>query len=106
MKWLCCGRPPNLIVYGGNYGGYLSRLDHKTGENRAISVWPDNPMGAGADVQKFRFQRNFPLLFDIIQNDYILRNVVRNENEGASWEQISPDLTIMIRLSRFQVAVR
>ena len=23
------------IVYGGNYGGYLSRLDHKTGENRA-----------------------------------------------------------------------
>ncbi|MFZ9240728.1 MAG: WD40/YVTN/BNR-like repeat-containing protein, partial [Chitinophagaceae bacterium] len=36
------------IVYGGNYGGYLSRLDHRTGENRAVSVWPDNPMGAGA----------------------------------------------------------
>ena len=51
------------IVYGGNYGGYLSRLDHRTGENRAISVWPDNPMGAGADVQKFRFQWNFPIFF-------------------------------------------
>ena len=25
------------IVYGGNYGGYISRLDHKTGENRAVS---------------------------------------------------------------------
>ena len=36
------------IVYGGNYGGYFSRFDHKTGENRAITVWPDNPMGAGA----------------------------------------------------------
>ncbi len=28
------------VVYGGNYGGYISRLDHKTGENRAVSVWP------------------------------------------------------------------
>ena len=28
------------IVYGGNYGGYFSRFDHKTGENRAVSVWP------------------------------------------------------------------
>jgi hypothetical protein len=51
------------IVYGGNYGGYLSRLDHRTGENRAINVWPDNPMGAGADVQKYRFQWNFPIFF-------------------------------------------
>ena len=30
------------IVYGGNYGGFISRFDHKTGENRAVSVWPDN----------------------------------------------------------------
>ena len=51
------------IVYGGNYGGYLSRLDHKTGENRAITVWPDNPMGAGADALKYRFQWNFPIFF-------------------------------------------
>jgi hypothetical protein len=28
------------IVYGGNYGGYISRMDHKTGENRAVNVWP------------------------------------------------------------------
>jgi hypothetical protein len=32
------------IVYGGNYGGYISRLNHLTGENRAVSVWPDIPM--------------------------------------------------------------
>ncbi len=48
------------IVYGGNYGGYLSRLDHRTGENRAISVWPDNPMGAGADVLKVPVPVEFP----------------------------------------------
>lgn len=84
------------IVYGGNYGGFLSRLDHRTGENRAISVWPDNPMGAGADVQKFRFQWNFPIFFSPHNPKklYAAGNALfTSENEGASWEQISPDLT-------------
>lgn len=84
------------IVYGGNYGGYLSRLDHRTGENRAITVWPDNPMGAGADVQKFRFQWNFPIFFSPHNPKrlYCAGNALFvTENEGASWQQISPDLT-------------
>ena len=84
------------IVYGGNYGGYLSRLDHRTGENRAVNVWPDNPMGAGADVQKFRFQWNFPIFFSPHNPNrlYCAGNALFvTENEGASWEQISPDLT-------------
>ncbi len=84
------------VVYGGNYGGYLSRLDHKTGENRAISVWPDNPMGAGADVLKYRFQWNFPIFFSPHNPKrlYTAGNALFvTENEGNSWEQISPDLT-------------
>ncbi|MBA2329134.1 MAG: glycosyl hydrolase, partial [Flavisolibacter sp.] len=84
------------IVYGGNYGGYLSRLDHKTGEDRAISVWPDNPMGSGADVLKYRFQWNFPIFFSPHNPKrlYAAGNALFvTENEGASWQQISPDLT-------------
>ena len=84
------------IVYGGNYGGYLSRLDHKTGENRAITVWPDNPMGAGADVLKYRFQWNFPIFFSPHNPKklYAAGNVLFvTENEGATWEPISPELT-------------
>ncbi len=84
------------IVYGGNYGGYLSRLDHKTGENRAISVWPDNPMGAGADVQKYRFQWNFPIFFSPHNPKklYCAGNVLfATEDDGASWKALSGDLT-------------
>ena len=86
---------PN-IVYGGNYGGYLSRYDHTTGENRAISVWPDNPMGSGADVLKYRFQWNFPIFFSPHDPKklYCAGNALfATENEGASWKQLSPDLT-------------
>jgi photosystem II stability/assembly factor-like uncharacterized protein len=84
------------IVYGGNYGGYLSRLDHKSGENRAVSVWPDNPMGAGADVLKYRFQWNFPIFFSPHNPKRLYaagNHLFVTENEGASWDEISPDLT-------------
>ncbi len=74
------------VVYGGNYGGYISRLDHKTNENKAVSVWPDNPMGAGADVLKYRFQWNFPIFFSPHNPKklYTAGNVLfATENEGS-----------------------
>ena len=84
------------IVYGGNYAGFLSRLDHKTGENRAISVWPDLPIGTGADAHKYRFQWNFPIFFSPHNPKrlYAAGNMLFvSEDEGASWKTISPDLT-------------
>ncbi len=84
------------VVYGGNYDGYLSRLDHKTGENRAINVWPDNPMGSGADSIKYRFQWNFPFFFSPHNPKRLYaggNHLFVTENEGQSWETISPDLT-------------
>ncbi len=84
------------VVYGGNYAGYLSRLDHKTGENRAINVWPDVPIGVGADAQKYRFQWNFPIFFSPNNPKKIYaagNHLFSSENEGQSWEKISPELT-------------
>lgn len=84
------------VVYGGNYDGFLSRLDHKTGENRAINPWPDNPMGAGADSLKYRFQWNFPIFFSPHDPKRLYaagNHLFVTENEGQSWETISPDLT-------------
>ncbi len=84
------------VVYGGNYSGYLSRLDHKTGENRAVSVWPDDPLGGGADVSKYRFQWNFPIFFSPHNPKklYAGGNVLfATENDGASWKALGGDLT-------------
>ena len=84
------------IVYGGSYGGFLTRVNHETGSVRAVNVWPDNPMGYGAEGMKYRFQWNFPILFSKHNPDrlYTFSNRVHvTENEGQSWEVISPDLT-------------
>ena len=86
----------NDIVYGGSYGGLLTRQNHQTGETRAINVWPDDPMGHGAEDFKYRFQWNFPILFSPHQKNklYAASNHLHmTTNEGQSWEIISPDLT-------------
>ncbi len=84
------------IVYGGSYDGFLTRVNHKTGTVRAINVWPDNPMGAGVEAMKYRFQWNFPIIFSKHNPNRLYtfsQNVHVTENEGQSWQVISPDLT-------------
>ena len=86
----------NDIVYGGSYGGYLTRLNHKHNSERGINVWPDNPMGYGAEGMKYRFQWNFPIHFSKHNPKklYTFSNHVHlSEDEGQSWKVISPDLT-------------
>ncbi len=86
----------NDIVYGGSYDGFLTRVNHKTGTVRAINVWPDNPMGHGAEGMKYRFQWNFPIIFSKHNPDRLYtfsQHVHVTENEGQSWNIISPDLT-------------
>ena len=84
------------IVYGGSYDGLLVRVNHKKNTSRAVNVWPDNPMGYGAEGMKYRFQWNFPIIFS--KHDpkklYTFSNHVHmSTNEGQSWEMLSGDLT-------------
>jgi photosystem II stability/assembly factor-like uncharacterized protein len=84
------------ITYGGSYMGFLGRLDHKTNEFRMINVWPDDGIGAGADVQKYRFQWNYPIFFSPHNPKRLYaagNHLFATEDEGRSWTMISPDLT-------------
>jgi len=86
----------NDIVYGGSYDGFLTRYNHKTKTIRSVSVWPDNPMGHGAEDMKYRFQWNFPMFFSKHNTKklYTFSNHVHvSTNEGESWDVLSPDLT-------------
>ncbi len=84
------------ITYGGNYMGSLQRLDHRTGESRAINVWPIDNMGAGAEAAKYRFQWNFPIFFSPHNPKKLYtagNHLFSTEDEGKTWQMISPDLT-------------
>ncbi len=84
------------ISYAGCYGGYLERQDARTGLERNIMVWPDNPMGRGADDLRYRFQWTFPIVLSPFDPNvlYVTSQMVhRSTDGGQSWQTISPDLT-------------
>ncbi len=86
----------NEVVYGGCYDGFIGRLDHRTDQTRIINVYPDLPMGWGAEGMKYRFQWNFPIFLSPHDPNklYTASNHLHvSYNEGHSWEIISPDLT-------------
>jgi len=94
--WIAPSPKNSEVVFAGSYGGLITRQDHRTGQQRDVSPYPNNPMGAGADVLKYRFQWNFPILFSPHDPNtlYAGGNVLfRSLNEGQTWEVISPDLT-------------
>ena len=94
--WIAPSPKDSEIIFAGSYGGLTTRYDHHTGQLRDINPYPNNPMGAGADVLKYRFQWNFPLVFSPHDPNtlYLGSNVLfKTTNEGQSWEIISPDLT-------------
>jgi hypothetical protein len=84
------------VFYAGSYGGLISRVDKRTGQERAINPYPDNPMGyASADIAE-RFQWTFPIVIAPTDPRIIYvgsQHVWKSTNEGQSWERISPDLT-------------
>jgi len=84
------------IVYGGSYGNFIERINHRTREIRNINVWPDNPLGHGAGDSKYRFQWNFPIFFSPHDANtiYAAGNALfKSNDEGQSWIPISADLT-------------
>ena len=94
--WIAPSPKDSNIVYAGSYGGLTTRYDHRTGQERNISPYPNNPMGSGADVLKYRFQWNFPIVFSPHDANtlYAAANVLfKSTDEGSSWQIISPDLT-------------
>jgi photosystem II stability/assembly factor-like uncharacterized protein len=92
---------PNVVV-GGSIGtgpgnGRLIHYDHRTGQERVISVWPEAyGMGTPPAEHRYRFQWTFPVFYSRWDPRELWcagNRVFRSVDEGQSWELMSPDLT-------------
>ncbi len=86
---------PN-IVYAGEYLGIITRYDHRTGEARNVSAWPENPSGHGGADMKYRFQWTAPIAMSPHDANVVYHGaqvVFRTMDGGQRWDVISPDLT-------------
>ncbi|HXJ77591.1 MAG TPA: glycosyl hydrolase [Candidatus Methylomirabilis sp.] len=90
------------IVVGGSVGsgpgmGRLIHYDHRSGQERVISVWPEAyGMGIPPSEHRYRFQWTFPVFYSRWDSRELWmagNRVFRSLDEGQSWEVVSPDLT-------------
>jgi hypothetical protein len=91
------------IVYCGAIGsspggaGSLQRWDARTGQIQLVNVWPEESTGIAPKDMKYRFAWTFPIVFSPHDSGVLYaaaNHVFRTRDEGMSWEQISPDLSL------------
>jgi photosystem II stability/assembly factor-like uncharacterized protein len=84
------------LFYAACYGGSMSFMSRITGQQRAVNVWPVNPMGNSAVDLKERFQWNHPITASTHDTRVVYvgsQHVWRSSDGGESWTRISDDLT-------------
>ena len=105
--WYCVGggeagyvavRPddPNILYAAHSGGGPMSRLDLRTGQGLDVKVWPERASNLAPEHLKYRFQWTFPIVISPHNPNVVYaagNHVFRSTTDGASWDEISPDLT-------------
>src|SRR5260370_1264981 len=94
--WVAARSDDPDVVFAGSYSGLITRFDRRTGQARAVTAWPDNPMGWGAAALKYRFQWTFPIVLAPTNPNALViaaQVLFKSTNEGQSWQGMSPDLT-------------
>jgi photosystem II stability/assembly factor-like uncharacterized protein len=85
------------IMYAGSHSGTLTRKNQRNGQERAINIWPENPMGQSSASLVERVQWTFPIVFSPHDSNVLFttsQHVWKSTNEGQSFQRISPDLTL------------
>ncbi len=83
-------------VYGGCYQGIIEAYDQETGNNKDIMAYSTLGLSAIPREMTYRFNWNAPIVAKP-QNPEVIYHagnvVLRTEDGGLSWTEISPDLT-------------
>ena len=94
--WMAVDPADPNVVYAGEYGGIITRYDHRTRQARNVMAWPQLADGHATKDLKYRFQWNAPIM--VSPNDpkavyHASQILLRSRDGGETWEEISPDLT-------------
>ena len=84
------------LVYASSIFGGITEYSRKTGVSRDIQPYPFTPSGAQATESKYRFKWAMPVV--VSRHDpsvmYVgAQKVLRSNDRGRNWTEISPDLS-------------
>ena len=87
------------VFYSGtnaNGGGFLTKLNRRTGEVTEVSPYPRMFSGEESAVIKERWQWTYPIVFSPVDGRTLYvgsQHLWKTTNGGHNWTRISPDLT-------------
>ncbi len=87
---------PNIFFAGSNNGGFLTRLNRTTGQEREVSPYPLMFSGEASSELVERWQWTYPIIFSPVNPKLLYassQHLWKTTNAGQSWTRISPDLT-------------
>ncbi|HEY1768828.1 MAG TPA: hypothetical protein VGG02_01055 [Chthoniobacterales bacterium] len=83
-------------TFGSGYYSIFVKHDRRTDEYRSVSPWPYYQEGASSGELKYRWGWTHPVLFSPADSKELFtaaQYIFKSGDYGASWSQISPDLT-------------
>ena len=105
MDWFSCGGAENssitfdsdnpVFIYAT--GGRLTEYNTITESTRNIGVYPRFDLASDWANIKYRFNWNAPILLSTHNKEVLYHAaqlVLKSEDRGSSWKEISPDLTL------------
>jgi photosystem II stability/assembly factor-like uncharacterized protein len=84
------------VVYAGSDSAIMTRYNHGTEQMTDVSPYPLDTSGNGADALRYRFQWTEPVIVSQYDSNTLYtasQFVMRSNDQGDSWHEISPDLT-------------
>jgi photosystem II stability/assembly factor-like uncharacterized protein len=93
---------PNIVycgAIGSSPGGAapLQRYDDRSGQIQLVNVWPEESTGIAPKDMRYRFAWTYPIVFSPHDPTILYaagNHVFRTRDEGMSWKEISPDLSV------------
>ena len=83
-------------TYAGCYLGLIEEFDTETRTARSVKAYEELGLGVMATEQKYRFNWNAPIHVSEHDSNVIYHAaqvLLRSEDRGFSWTEVSPDLT-------------
>lgn len=83
-------------TYGGCYLGLIEEFDTQTRTSRSIKAYSETGLGQLARDSRYRFNWNAPIHVSLHDPDVIYHGgnvLLRTQDRGFNWAEISPDLT-------------
>ncbi|HEX8724990.1 MAG TPA: glycosyl hydrolase [Gemmatimonadaceae bacterium] len=87
---------PDVFFSGSNNGGFLERLNRRTGESREVNPYPLMFSGEPSSALVERWQWTYPIIFSPLDPHLLYtssQHLWKTTNGGQTWTRISPDLT-------------